>query len=348
MQLRLPPRSAGPRTQSPRSISSDRPLAITSGCSRPTSRRASTRSTTPPFMGRSATSDRGQTRPGPGEGVLARPGSSPRMASDRDTITGTPQGGILSPLLANIALSVLDEHFTRKWEALGPDMEARQASRRRCHRPIASSATRTISWSWSTAPASDAEALRDEVTSRCSLRSGLRLSEEKTRVCHIDEGFDFLGWRIQRRSPARSEPARGRSTPTHPRRRLASVMDKVRSLTRRAEASNARRPAARGQPSATGMVQLLPPRRVRADLQLPATTSRGGGLSAGSANDTHGLNWGIVAAAYLPDGRSATGQIETVPATSGRDRSLPLPGRPHPHTMGRTMRTCNLVESRMR
>ena len=38
----------------------------------------------------------------------------------RATITGTPQGGILSPLLANIALSVLDEHFTQKWEALGP------------------------------------------------------------------------------------------------------------------------------------------------------------------------------------------------------------------------------------
>ena len=38
----------------------------------------------------------------------------------RETITGTPQGGILSPLLANIALSVLDEHFTARWEALGP------------------------------------------------------------------------------------------------------------------------------------------------------------------------------------------------------------------------------------
>jgi RNA-directed DNA polymerase len=40
---------------------------------------------------------------------------------NRETNTGTPQGGILSPLLANIALSVLDEHFANKWAALGPD-----------------------------------------------------------------------------------------------------------------------------------------------------------------------------------------------------------------------------------
>jgi RNA-directed DNA polymerase len=36
-----------------------------------------------------------------------------------DSGTGTPQGGILSPLLANIALSVLDEHFCAKWDAHG-------------------------------------------------------------------------------------------------------------------------------------------------------------------------------------------------------------------------------------
>jgi hypothetical protein len=35
---------------------------------------------------------------------------------DRETNTGTPQGGILSPLLANLALSVLDEHFVGRWQ----------------------------------------------------------------------------------------------------------------------------------------------------------------------------------------------------------------------------------------
>jgi len=49
----------------------------------------------------------------------------------KDTSTGTPQGGILSPLLANIALSVLDEHFT---QAAGgpatPEWERRKRRRR--------------------------------------------------------------------------------------------------------------------------------------------------------------------------------------------------------------------------
>jgi len=36
----------------------------------------------------------------------------------RNTSTGTPQGGIMSPLLANIALSVLDDHFAEAWQTM--------------------------------------------------------------------------------------------------------------------------------------------------------------------------------------------------------------------------------------
>ena len=52
-------------------------------------------------------------------GILGEDGAQ------RDTVTGTPQGGILSPLLSNIALSVLDDHFADAWEAMG-DFNARR------------------------------------------------------------------------------------------------------------------------------------------------------------------------------------------------------------------------------
>jgi RNA-directed DNA polymerase len=149
---------------------------------------------------------------------------------DRTTITGTPQGGILSPLLANIALSVLDEHFTQRWEALGPAWT--RAKRRRQGVPtyrLVRYADDFVVMVGGTR--GDAEALFDEVATVLA-PMGLRLSEEKTRVCHIDEGFDFLGWRIQRRA-MRGQGGK-RALYTYPSKKaLASVMDKVRALTRR-------------------------------------------------------------------------------------------------------------------
>lgn len=151
---------------------------------------------------------------------------------NRETLTGTPQGGILSPLLANIALSVLDEHFAARWAALGPYW------RRAKHRRTGGAVMRLIRYADDFVilvggKRVDAEALWDEVRDVLA-PMGLRLSEEKTRVCHIDEGFDFLGWRIQRR-PWRSRTGQ-RAIYTYPSKKaLAAIKDKVRSLTRRAK-----------------------------------------------------------------------------------------------------------------
>jgi RNA-directed DNA polymerase len=159
-------------------------------------------------------------------GVLSEEGIS------RETTTGTPQGGILSPLLANIALSVLDEHFTAKWEALGPSWT--RAKRRRAGEP----AMRLVRYAddfvvMIAGTRDDAEALWAEVAAVLA-PIGLRLSEEKSRVCHIDEGFDFLGWRIQRRA-WRSRTGKT-AVYTYPSKKsLASIKDKVRQLTRRAK-----------------------------------------------------------------------------------------------------------------
>lgn len=158
-------------------------------------------------------------------GVLSEDGSR------RETITGTPQGGILSPLLANIALSIVDEHFTEKWESLGPYWT--RAKHRRAGNPVMKLVRYADDFVVMVhGSRSDAEALRAEVSAVLA-PMGLRLSQEKTRVCHIDEGFDFLGWRIQRRK------RRGRmgqkALYTYPSKKaLASVVDKIRALTRRA------------------------------------------------------------------------------------------------------------------
>jgi RNA-directed DNA polymerase len=164
--------------------------------------------------------------------AFLRAGILTEEGRNRETITGTPQGGILSPLLANIALSVLDEHFAARWAALGPEWT--RVKRRRAGEPV----MRLVRYAddfvvMVHGTRGDAEALWDEVAAVLA-PMGLRLSEEKTRVCHIDEGFDFLGWRIQRRA------WRGRTGKTaiytYPSKKsMASIKDKVRVLTRRAK-----------------------------------------------------------------------------------------------------------------
>jgi RNA-directed DNA polymerase len=146
----------------------------------------------------------------------------------RESSTGAPQGGILSPLLSNIALSVLDDHFARAWQAMG-DSHAREYRRRK---GLANYRLVRYADDWLILLAgtrTDAERLRAEAAA-VLLLMGLRLSEEKTKIVHIDEGFDFLGMHIHRH---KKRGAAKRFVYTYPSRAaLAAVKAKVRNATR--------------------------------------------------------------------------------------------------------------------
>ena len=143
--------------------------------------------------------------------------------------TGTPQGGILSPCLANIALSALDEHFAEAWETTMATNEDRVRRRRRglpMYRLVRYCDDFVVLVSGTKA---HAEALKVGIGAVLST-IGLRLSEEKTSVCHINEGFAFLGFRIQRKRKRGSNKVYVYSWPS--KKALASIMAKVKAITK--------------------------------------------------------------------------------------------------------------------
>ena len=114
-----------------------------------------------------------------------------------ETTTGTPQGGPLSPLMANIALSALDEQFDRQWRK---EMGTNYQRAKRIRNGLGN--WRLIRFAddfviMVSGERHHAEALREEVAAVLA-PLGLRLSPDKTRVVHIDPGFDFLGLHIRR------------------------------------------------------------------------------------------------------------------------------------------------------
>ena len=171
---------------------------------------------------------------------------------------------LLSPLLANIALSALDDHFDRqRRELMGTDQQRAQRKRQGLG-------------NWKLVRYADdfvvmvsgqrghAEALREEVAGVLA-PIGLRLSEEKTRVVHIDEGFDFLGFHIRRRRKRGTQKQCVYTTPS--KKAVQAAKDKVRWKTRRStlHLSLAGLITSLNQ-TLRGWANLLPARRVRAGI----------------------------------------------------------------------------------
>jgi group II intron reverse transcriptase/maturase len=138
------------------------------------------------------------------------------------TMAGTPQGGVISPLLSNIYLHVLDRVWQDRCAHLGTLVRYADDFVVMC----------------------DTKAQVEEARKRVSLvltRLGLELHPEKTRMVDLSrgrEGFDFLGCHLRKRmSGPIWERTQRRVYYLHrwpSQRAMARVRTRVRELTTRA------------------------------------------------------------------------------------------------------------------
>ncbi len=148
-------------------------------------------------------------------------------------VTGTPQGGVLSPLLANIFLTAIDERY-RRWTPAPRERLQNAADRRHYDRRRGRTTFRIVRY------ADDfvilVEGTRDEALAErdalaAFLREELRLelSKEKTLVTAVEDGFDFLGYRVVQTKAART----GRQVGNLyiPKQKMQRLRDNIKART---------------------------------------------------------------------------------------------------------------------
>ena len=134
------------------------------------------------------------------------------------TERGTPQGSVISPLLSNILLTPFDQEMRRKGYQL----------------------TRFAD-DW-VVTCKSAEEARAAITAalRILKQLGVELHPQKTRIVHVQHGFEFLGYKIKRGKQLKLSEDKIRSTArsgalyAYPRERsIRRFKDQVRALTKR-------------------------------------------------------------------------------------------------------------------
>jgi RNA-directed DNA polymerase len=108
-----------------------------------------------------------------------------------ETGDGTPQGGIISPVLANLALDGLERQLREKYPQVGKGTAKGKTAKVNLVR-YADDFIIT---------GNSKELLEDEVkplVEQFMRERGLELSQEKTTITHIEDGFDFLGQNVRK------------------------------------------------------------------------------------------------------------------------------------------------------
>jgi RNA-directed DNA polymerase len=144
------------------------------------------------------------------------------------TTAGTPQGGIISPLLANIALHGMEA-------ALGITRYSQGAIKKGIRRLLVRYADDFVVFCESKA---EAEQTQADLQSFLNLR-GLKLSEEKTRIVHLSEGFDFLGFNV-RHYPNQNTQTGWKLLIKPAKKSVAEFREKLRHTLKRLQGSNAK------------------------------------------------------------------------------------------------------------
>jgi len=129
------------------------------------------------------------------------------------TVQGVPQGGVISPLLSNIYLNQLD----KIWKAKGLD----KRSRYNAH---------LIRYADDFIILSDKDLKQvSNVLKQIIMRLGLQLNEQKTKIVHAADGFDFLGFRFARRMNPWKSKVKTYVFPTP--ESLNNIREKIRKVT---------------------------------------------------------------------------------------------------------------------
>ena len=114
------------------------------------------------------------------------------------TETGVPQGGVISPLLANVYLNEFDKWAETKWNVSANEKRNRRYAGRGNYRLIRYADDFVVLSNDGIAGVKQA---KQEIRDFLKTKLNLDLSEEKTLLTHINDGFDFLGFHIQRARP---------------------------------------------------------------------------------------------------------------------------------------------------
>ncbi len=109
------------------------------------------------------------------------------------TEEGTPQGGVISPILANMALDGIEEVIRNKYYLSLKGVESEFVRNKTLINFVRYADDFIITAKTEEIALEVKELVRDFLSTR-----GLELSDEKTVVTNINDGFDFLGWTFRK------------------------------------------------------------------------------------------------------------------------------------------------------